>query len=189
MKDLTKAGLVNISIPGSWGGRCPIDNRCQFLGHKYSHTGQFQATNRILADLKTSWRCSYGEGNGNPFQCSCLENPRDGGAWWAAVYGVAQNRTRLKWLSSSSSSSSSTAFNPVTFHLAQHYLACCWLLKSAGFQGLCLFCLHRVCTSSPWTSSWWTECVKCSVKASGDFGNIRSLRLLTESTLSSLSGM
>ena len=42
--------------------------------------------------------------NGNPLQCSCLENPRDGGAWWAAVYGVAQSRTRLKWLSSSSSS-------------------------------------------------------------------------------------
>ena len=37
-----------------------------------------------------------GEGNGNPFQCSCLKNPRDGGAWWAAVYGVAQSRTRLK---------------------------------------------------------------------------------------------
>ena len=48
-----------------------------------------------------------GEGNGNPLQCSCLENPRDGGAWWAAVYGVAQSRTRLKRLSSSSSSSSS----------------------------------------------------------------------------------
>ena len=44
-----------------------------------------------------------GEGNGNPLQCSCLENPRDGGAWWAAVYGIAQNRTRLKRLSSSSS--------------------------------------------------------------------------------------
>ena len=45
-----------------------------------------------------------GEGNGNPLQCSCLENPRDGGAWWAAISGVAQSRTRLKWLSSSSSS-------------------------------------------------------------------------------------
>ena len=44
-----------------------------------------------------------GEGNGNPLQCSCLENPRDGGAWWTAVYGVAQSRTRLKRLSSSSS--------------------------------------------------------------------------------------
>ena len=37
----------------------------------------------------------FGEGNGNPLQCSCLENPRDGGAWWAAVYGVAKSRTRL----------------------------------------------------------------------------------------------
>ena len=44
-----------------------------------------------------------GEGNGNPLQCSCLENPRDGGAWWAAVCGVTQSRTRLKRLSSSSS--------------------------------------------------------------------------------------
>ena len=44
-----------------------------------------------------------GEGNGNPLQCSCLENPRDGGAWRAAVYGVAQSWTQLKRLSSSSS--------------------------------------------------------------------------------------
>ena len=49
-----------------------------------------------------------GEGNGNPLQCSCLENPRDGGAAWAAVYGVEQSRTRLKRLSSSSSSSSNS---------------------------------------------------------------------------------
>ena len=46
-----------------------------------------------------------GEGNGNPLQCSCLENPRDGGAWWAAIYGVTQSQTRLKRLSSSRSSS------------------------------------------------------------------------------------
>ena len=53
-----------------------------------------------------------GEGNGNPLQCSCLENPRDGGASWAAVYGVAQSQTRLKRRSSSSSSSSKkTIFN------------------------------------------------------------------------------
>ena len=43
-----------------------------------------------------------GEGNGSPLQCFCLENLRDRGAWWAAVYGVAQSRTRLKWLSSGS---------------------------------------------------------------------------------------
>ena len=47
-----------------------------------------------------------GEGNGSPLHCSCLENPRDGGAWWAAVYGVAQSRTRLTWLSSSSNCTS-----------------------------------------------------------------------------------
>ena len=45
---------------------------------------------------------NHGEGNGNPLQCSCLENPRDGEAWWAAIYGVAQSRTRLKRPSSSS---------------------------------------------------------------------------------------
>ena len=56
-------------------------------------------TERLHFDFSLS---CIGEGNGNPLQCSCLENPRDGGAWWAAVYGVAQSRTRLKWLSSSS---------------------------------------------------------------------------------------
>ena len=45
----------------------------------------------------------FGEGNGNPLQCSCLENPRDRGACWAAIYGVTQSPTWLKWLSSSSS--------------------------------------------------------------------------------------
>ena len=45
----------------------------------------------------TSLGLLSGEGNGNPVQCSCLENPMDGGAWWAAVYGVAQSWTRLKW--------------------------------------------------------------------------------------------
>ena len=56
-----------------------------------------------VTSLYFSLSC-IGEGKGNPLQYSCLENPRDGGAWWSAVYGVAQSRTRLKWLSSSSSS-------------------------------------------------------------------------------------
>ena len=61
-------------------------------------------------DWATSLSLScFGEGNGNPLQCSCLENPRDGGAWWAAVSGVTQSRTRLKRLSSSSSS----IYNPL----------------------------------------------------------------------------
>ena len=56
---------------------------------------------RVGHDWATSLSCIR-EGNGNPLQYSCLENPRDRGAWWAAVYGVAQSRTRLKRLSSSS---------------------------------------------------------------------------------------
>ena len=56
---------------------------------------------QIRHDWATSLSC-IGEGNGNPLQNSCLENPRDGGPWWAAAYGVAQSRTRLKWLSSNS---------------------------------------------------------------------------------------
>ena len=59
-----------------------------------------------------------GEGNGNPLQCSCLENPRVGGAWWAAVSGVAQSRTRLKRLSSSSSSSNAASSLACLFPLS-----------------------------------------------------------------------
>ena len=55
---------------------------------------------KAIADSKQN----HGEGNGTPLQYSGLENPMDGGAWWAAIYGVAQSRTRLKRLSSSSSS-------------------------------------------------------------------------------------
>ena len=63
---------------------------------------QSMGLQRIGNDWATSLSC-IGEGNGNPFQYSCLENPRDGGACWASVYVVAQSRTRLKWLSSSRS--------------------------------------------------------------------------------------
>ena len=62
-----------------------------------------------------------GEGKGNPPQCSCLENPRDGGAWRAAVCGVAQSWTRLKRLSSSSSSSSSSS-NSFSYELVYSLL-------------------------------------------------------------------
>ena len=61
-----------------------------------------------------------GEGNGNPLQCSCLENPRDSGAWWAAVYGVSQSRTRLKRLSSSSSKVIPHVLKFISFHQYLH---------------------------------------------------------------------
>ena len=70
--------------------------RLQSMGSLESDT-----TERIHFHFSLS---CIGEGNGNPLQFSCLENPREGGAWWAAVYGVAQGQTRLKRLSSSSSS-------------------------------------------------------------------------------------
>ena len=70
--------------------------RLQSMGSLESDT-----TERLHFDFSLS---CIGEGNGNPLQCSCLENPRDGEAWWAAIYGVTQSWTRLKRLSSSSSS-------------------------------------------------------------------------------------
>ena len=65
--------------------------------------GRYESDTTERLHFHFSLSC-IGEGNGTPLQCSCLENPRDGGAWWAAVYGVTQSRTQLKWLSSSSSS-------------------------------------------------------------------------------------
>ena len=65
---------------------------------------QSMRSRRVRQDWATSLSLSLsciGAGNGNPLQCSCLEKPRDRGAWWAAVYGVTQSRTRLKRLSSS----------------------------------------------------------------------------------------
>ena len=63
-----------------------------------------------------------GEGNGNPLHCSCLENPRDGGAWWAAIYEVAQSRTRLKRLSSSNSSLRLSGFKEARLSTVMFYL-------------------------------------------------------------------
>ena len=68
---------------------------------------ELQAGIKIAGRNINNLRYADGEGNGNPLQRSCLENPRDGGAWWAAVYGVAHSRTQLKRLSSRSSRSSS----------------------------------------------------------------------------------
>ena len=66
-------------------------------------TGSLRVRHNWVTSLSLFLSCIR-EGNGNPLQRSCLENPRDGGAWWAAVYGVAQSQTRLKRLGSSSSS-------------------------------------------------------------------------------------
>ena len=70
-------------------------------GHSHLFVTCCDTTERLHFHFSLS---CIGEGNGNPLQCSCLENSRDWGAWRAAVYGVARSRTRLKWLSSSSTS-------------------------------------------------------------------------------------
>ena len=83
---------TQILLPGKSHGRRSLVG-CRTWGLKESDTTEW---------LHFHFSLSYiGEGPGNPLQCSCLENPRDGGAWWAAVYGVTQSQTRLKWLSSS----------------------------------------------------------------------------------------
>ena len=84
-----------VLLPGKSHGRRRLEG--------YSPWGSMRSL-RVGHDWVTSLSLlCIGEGKGNPLQGSCLENSRDGGAWWAAVYGVAQSRTRLKWLSSSSS--------------------------------------------------------------------------------------
>ena len=91
-----------VLLPGRPHGRRSLVG-CSPWGLKESDT-----TERL--HFHFSLPCT-GEGNGSPLQCSCLENPRDGGAWWAAVYGVAQSRTRLKRLSSSNSSKQHKLFS------------------------------------------------------------------------------
>ena len=81
-----------VLLPGKSHGRRSLVG-CSPWGREESDT-----TERLPFHFSLS---CIGEGNGNLLQCSCLENPRDGGAWWAAVYGVTQSRTWLKWLSNS----------------------------------------------------------------------------------------
>ena len=102
-------------------------------------------TERIHYHFSLSY---IGERNGNPLQCSCLENPRDSGTWWAAVYGVAQSRTRLTWLSSSSSSTIpckgvtwiSESYNNLLNHTAsklQHQDTFCLIARYLPFPPRC----------------------------------------------------
>ena len=82
-----------VLLPGNSHGQRSLVG-CSPWGH-----WELDMPERLHFDFSLS---CIGEGNGNPLQCSCLETPRDGGAWWAAIYEVAQSQTRLKWLSSSS---------------------------------------------------------------------------------------
>ena len=87
-----------VFLPGNSHGRGSLVG-CSPWGHE-----ELDTTEQLHFHFSLSW---IREGNGNPLQCSCLENPRDRGAWWAAVYGVTQSRTRLKQISSSSNNNES----------------------------------------------------------------------------------
>ena len=120
-----------VLLPGKSHGRRSLVG-CSPWGHEESDT-----TERLHFHFSLS---CIGEGNGNPLQCSCLENPRDGGAWWAAVSGVAESRKKLKRRSSSSSrlKSSEKAMAP---HSSSPAWKIPWMekpgrLQSMGFLGV-----------------------------------------------------
>ena len=111
----------------------------------YSPWGRKESDTTERLHFHFSLSC-IGGGNGNPLQCSCLENPRDGRAWWAAVYGVAESQTRLKQLSSRSSSSC--------------YITC----QSA--LSLCPFAFFFI----DW---WWVQALFCTGHNQEETGGIK----------------
>ena len=104
--------LTPVLLPGESHGRRSLVG-CSPWGVEES-----DLTERLHFHFSLSY---IGEGNGNPLQCSCLENPRDRGAWWAAVHWVTQSRTRLKRLSSSSKG-------------LERHRESCWHLRRATFD-------------------------------------------------------
>ena len=94
-------GASKITADGDWSHEIKRCWQRSLVGCSPWGCKESDTTERLCFHFSLS---CIGEGNGSPLQCSCLENPWDGGAWWAAVCGVTHSRTRLKWLSSSSSS-------------------------------------------------------------------------------------
>ena len=100
--------------------------------------GRLQSIGSLESDMTErlhfhfSLSCT-GEGNGKPLQCSCLENPRDGEAWWAAVYGVAQSRTRL------SNFTFTFHFHALEKEMATHSSVLAWRIPGTGKPGGLLF--------------------------------------------------
>ena len=131
-----------VLLPGKSHGRRSLEG-CSPWGRYKSDT-----TEQLHFHFPLS---CIGEGNSNPLQCSCLESPRDGGAWWAAVYGVAQSRTRLKRLSSSSSSKMRE------ISLIIHFFKKYWLLHQVKPRPMCSRALHGVRAKVQGSCGKWRE--------------------------------
>ena len=143
------------------------------LGKSYGQRSLVGCSPRGREESDTTERLHFhfslsfiGEGNGNPLQCSCLENPRDGGAWWAAVYGVAQSQTRLKRLSSSSiKTSHATLATALTLCNGPYSICGVYfslnLNKSTSYLSLCLslnsFCDGTVGFGWVWVPATWVQ--------------------------------
>ena len=143
-----------VLLPGnSHGWRSLVD--CSPWGRKWGRK-ESETTERL--HFHFSLPC-IGEGNGNPLRSSCLVNPRDGGAWWAAVYGVAQSRTWLKRLSSSSASLQYTLSNgmeQLTHCYSQQLgwsLRALFWVKEDSLKGYMLYDSIIVCVSCSVMSS------------------------------------
>ena len=102
----------------------------------------------------------HAEGNGNPLQCSCLENPRDRGAWWAAIYGVTQSRTRLKWLSITHSVKSDYSF----FFEVLEPSVC----LNLGFYSNFSYLFHVVLCEPYWSEIYYFFSLSCIGEGNGN---------------------
>ena len=109
-----------VLLPGKSHGQRSLVG-CNLWGHSESDT-----TERLPFHFSLS---CIGEGHGNPFQCSCLENPRDGGAWWASISGVAQSRTQL------SDFTFTFHFHALEKEMATHSSVLAWRISGMGEPG------------------------------------------------------
>ena len=109
-----------VFLPGDSQGRRSLVG-CSPWGHE-----ELDMTERLHFHFSLSY---IGEGNGNPLQCSCLEDPRDGGAWWAAIYGVTQSRTRL------SNFTFTFHFHALEKEMATHSSVLAWRIPGTGEPG------------------------------------------------------